>query len=123
MKSSLIFKSVNILLRPKILRTAVLYIHFGIYVMLRLFFCLLHFYLDCGYLVGTMTVDVSLYPKHQVQNLRHSRCLRNICYQSSRSMWYNPFPKELKISLKSWEMHPKIGKLYILFFIKVPDEL
>ena len=155
-----------------------------------------HIYLECRHLMGTMTTDVSLYPRHQLHNLGYSRCLirgfpglsavkkstcqckrcgfgpwvgkipwrrkwqptpvflsgksreqrslvgyspwgckgvrhnwaqqrvlRNICYQASRSMQYNLFPKELKISLDSCSMHSKRRKLYILPFIKVPDEL
>ena len=34
-----------------------------------------HIYLECQYLMGTMTTDVSLYPRHQLHNWRCSRCL------------------------------------------------
>ena len=35
-----------------------------------------HICLECGHLMGTMTTDASLYPRHQLHNLRYSRCLR-----------------------------------------------
>ena len=35
-----------------------------------------HIYLECVHLMGTETIDVSLYPRHQLHYLGYSRCLR-----------------------------------------------